>query len=99
MLAAVSRSPSAADIAVRLRVVGRTHAALAGSGGISTAAFMLIDGTIPARYGPPQDRGRIRIEHPAGVMDVVTRRESDGTFSRLALQRTARRLMDGRAYV
>ena len=99
MLAAVSRARVAADICVRLRVVGRTHAALAGSGAISTAAFMLAEGTIPAEYGPAEDRRRIRIEHPAGVMDVVTRRATDGTFSRLALERTARRLMEGRAYV
>ncbi len=100
MLAAVSRARGPeADIVVRLRVVGRTHAALAGSGAISTAAFLLVDGTVPAEYGPAADPGRIRIAHPAGVMEVVVQRDADVVFTRLAFERTARRMMEGRAFV
>jgi 2-methylaconitate cis-trans-isomerase PrpF len=81
-----------------LRVVGRTHASLAVSGAMSTAAFVLAEGTIPAEYRPATGEGRIRIAHPAGVMEVVAQRGADGTYTRLAVERTARRMMEGRAF-
>jgi hypothetical protein len=47
------------------------------------------------------DRGNeiVRIGHPTGVFPVYAKLAADGSVLEASYSRTARRLMDGRAYV
>lgn len=88
------------DITLRLHAVGRTHLAIAGSAAISLAAAASYAGCLPSEIALRSvSNGTVRIGHPAGVMRVDIRRLSETRFERLAYERTARRIMDGVAYV
>jgi hypothetical protein len=89
-----------ADVTVRLHVVGRTHVAIAGSAAVSVAAAATFSGSVPAELTRRQvTDGTVHVAHPSGVMTVDVRRTADGEFERLAYERTARRILDGVAYV
>ncbi|CAE8606717.1 unnamed protein product [Polarella glacialis] len=78
----------------------RVHKAYAVTGSVATTAAALLPGTLPHRMARPTD-GLLRIGHPSGVMEVHGAVE-DGSQPKLlkaAITRTARRLMDGNAYI
>jgi methylitaconate Delta-isomerase len=88
------------DITLRLHAVGRTHLAIAGSAAISVAAASSYTGSLASEIALRSViDGRFRIGHPAGVMRVDVGRQSETQFERLAYERTARRILDGVAYV
>jgi 2-methylaconitate cis-trans-isomerase PrpF len=98
---------SDADIAILALSMGRVHRAFQLTGGICLAIAAAIPGTLvrecldAERYA--RSGGRIRIAHPAGVMEVAsdTRQQADGTWHAVSATsaRTARRLMEGRVIV
>ncbi|MBW6399297.1 hypothetical protein KPL78_15660 [Roseomonas sp. HJA6] len=96
----------AMDLRARLIFYNRCHESMAGTGSMCTAAMSRIPGTVVHAVMRPTGGGAdtLRIGHPLGVMEVVVRAspEADAAgprFERLGFGRTARRLMDGIAYV
>jgi 2-methylaconitate cis-trans-isomerase PrpF len=94
----------------RISIVGRglimrkPHQAYAATIAVCTATAALIPGTIVERLARKDDKhpGRIYIAHPSGVLMAEARLEwIDGVpeLRRGAVERTARRLMDGTVYV
>ena len=71
---------------------------------VSTAAFL--EGTIVNKIAPIKDgQTTVRIGHPSGVMTMVPTvlkngdNPADYTVPGVAVQRTARRIMDGFVYI
>ncbi|RJQ77543.1 MAG: 3-methylitaconate isomerase [Desulfobacteraceae bacterium] len=103
----VTRKPAAAedvDVLVRMIFMGQTHKAYAASQANCCGAAAMIPGTIVnsmARKNISVD-GRVRLGHPAGVIEVEVDACIEGDtirIPRIAVYRTARRLMDGFAFV
>ncbi|MBS4208171.1 PrpF domain-containing protein [Bacillus sp. FJAT-50079] len=89
------------DITSRYISMGNLHRAFAVSGAIALATAAQISGTIPNQLAVSSIRG-IRIGHPSGVIyteATVTKSDENWNVSRAAIGRTARRIMDGFAYV
>lgn len=84
------------------RVLGpppRAHKAFAATGAVCTAVAAQLPGTV--LHDVCADRGHniVRIGHPTGVFPVHARLAPDGTVLEASYSRTARRLMEGQAYV
>lgn len=89
------------DIVARYLSMGSLHRAYAVSGAIALCAAAKIPGTIPNQLVSSVGSG-IRIGHPSGVLYVETTVEREGDnwiVPRAAIGRTARRLMEGYAYI
>jgi 2-methylaconitate cis-trans-isomerase PrpF len=94
------------DLRARLVFVNRCHDSMAGTGAVCLAAASRINGSVPHRMlerGVEESDG-LRIGHPLGVMEVVVALGTETDcgepgFAKLGFARTARRLMDGLAYV
>lgn len=102
-----SREPVAAadmDLWSREIFLGFTHKAYGVAESVCTAAAALVPGTVAhgcTRAGAAQ-RGLVRIGHPNGVMEVRVEAEAGAegpVFRRIAIVRTARRILDGQVYV
>ncbi|MBP0495150.1 2-methylaconitate cis-trans isomerase PrpF family protein [Pararoseomonas indoligenes] len=97
----------AMDLRARLIFYNKCHESMAGTGSMCTAAMSRIPGTVvhgAVQAGTPRNADTLRIGHPLGVMEVVVRASpgagpEGARFERLAFRRTARRLMQGTAYV
>ncbi|MCA3187697.1 MULTISPECIES: PrpF domain-containing protein [unclassified Cupriavidus] len=95
------------DLRARLIFYNKCHESMAGTGSMCTAAMSRIPGTLvheAAYANAAWQTDTFRIGHPLGVMEVVVRareaRHAEETaFERLGFGRTARRLMQGEAYV
>lgn len=93
-----------ADLVSRLLFMLRMHKAYPVTGTVCTGAAAKIPGTIVYEVACPESRERslIRIGHPAGVIEIDTAVEllAEGPrLVRASLGRTARRLMEGYAFV
>ena len=96
------------DLRARVIFMNRLHQSIPGTGSICLAAASRTPGTVVAdllaKAGVPTDTGTLRIGHPSGVTPAEVR-ASESTeaphvrIDELGFARTARRLMDGRAYV
>jgi len=94
------RSGDDAHIDVLGTSAGRFHHALPATSALCAAAAAALRGTVPHRFARGlSDRGVVRIRHPKGVVEATVRRDPAGQVSAVGLVRTARRLMDGTAYV
>lgn len=92
------------DLTSRLVGMGQPHKAYPGTGAICIAAASRIPDTIVYETIPESSResGLLRIGHPWGVMEVEVKAEQiDGKtlIRKVAMGRTARRIMDGYVYV
>lgn len=92
------------DLTARLLFMQKMHKTHPGTGAVCTAAAIRIPGSIPycALRRCADDRALVHIGHPAGVMDVesISRIENGApVMQKLAFYRTARKIMDGLAYV
>lgn len=95
------------DIIARMVSMGKVHRTFAGSGLYNLAAMVLLEGTIPndcakkgSLHSTEGTRQVIRIGHPDGIAEVVVELTPDGLdAASVGLDRTARRIMDGRCYV
>lgn len=94
------------DVCARVISVFKCHKAipLTAASSVSTAAFL--DGTIVNQVAPVKPgQTTVRIGHPSGVMTMVPTVEkqgenmADAKVPGVAVQRTARRIMDGYVYV
>ena len=89
------------DLVARLFVDRGMHKAYPGTGATCTAVAASIDGTIARAHRRAQG-GVLRIGHPSGIMPIAVDVARDGegwNVRRVGFSRTARRLMDGFAYV
>ncbi len=90
------------DLCARVISVFKCHKAcpLTSASAISTAA--LLEGTIVSNLMKKSGAESVRIGHPSGVMTMYPELKTDGGETLLpgvAVQRTARRIMDGTVYV
>jgi methylitaconate Delta-isomerase len=93
-----------ADLLVRMIFMGKMHKTFAASQINCCGAAALIPGTLvnEAASATFRNKGMVRMGHPAGVAELeATLKNSGGKllFSRIAAYRTARRLMEGYAFV
>lgn len=91
------------DVVARILSMGKLHRAYALSGAACTAVAAQVEGTVVHEVlrGTLRD-GRVRIGHPAGVLDVaasVAWRGGEWVVDKVTTYRTARRLMEGCALV
>jgi hypothetical protein len=92
------------DIIGRLMTMQTPHHAYMGGGAISTGAAAMTEGTVVHAICPPRVRetGIVRIGHPSGIMDVsvkTSREKGDCHIKSIIIYRTARRIMEGVAFV
>jgi 2-methylaconitate cis-trans-isomerase PrpF len=87
------------DLVARMMFMQVLHKAYAGTGTACTAAAAKIPGTIVNRVVPEvETKTTIRIGHPSGVIPAIGGYR-DGRVEQASFIRTARRIMDGYAYV
>ena len=92
------------DVRVHLIFMGVMHESIAGTASVSLAAASRVPGSSVHALTQNFDTGVVRIGHPSGVTPSrVASSSSDDfpfvQFRDLGFSRTARRLMDGSAYV
>lgn len=90
------------DLIGRYISMGKLHQAFAVSGGCAAAAAAQIPGSLVHQLTGGVRKESINIGHPTGVINVESKVvERDGEYSvvRAAIGRSARRIMDGYAYV
>ena len=92
------------DLVGRLLTMQTAHRSYMGAGAICTGAAAMIKGTIVNEVCSPGacDAGTIRIGHPQGIMDVsvkVAHQNGEIKIESATISRTARRIMEGFAYV
>jgi 2-methylaconitate cis-trans-isomerase PrpF len=76
----------------------RLHKAFAGTGAVCTGVAARIEGTVVNEVATHECEPLVRIGHPSGVFPVMV--EIDGRLLKEAsFSRTARRLMEGTAYI
>lgn len=97
-----------ADLESRLSLMQRPHRAYPVTGAVATGAAARIPGTLVREAlgtgaAAARDAAPVRIGHPTGVLEidvgVDAEREGGPELTRAVLLRTARRLMDGFAYI
>lgn len=94
--------PEQVDLVARLISMGKTHRTFAGTSSMCLAVAAAIPGTVVHHVARRALPDRVRIGHPAGVMEVgakVEPRGDDWRVESVTTQRTARRIMDGYIYV
>ncbi|MEM6461087.1 MAG: PrpF domain-containing protein [Pseudomonadota bacterium] len=90
------------DYLARLMVLDQCHPAYAGTGTCSTGACAALEGTVLNELLGNNVPSEQRIGHPLGAIPVLVERGEglgDDAFRRLAYARTARRLIEGQAFV
>lgn len=90
------------DLVCRLSFMLHMHKTYPGTGTVCTGAAARIPGTLVNRQlsEAAKKNGILRIGHPAGIIECDAWAEDDGkVFTRLAYERTARRIMEGTCYV
>src|SRR4051812_3145863 len=84
------------------RVLGvppKPHKAFAATGAVCTAVAAILEGTVLNDVYVDRGGGVVRIGHPTGIFPVQAKLRPDGSVEEASYSRTARRLMDGKAYV
>ena len=87
---------------VARRVLGpppRVHKAFAATGAVCTAVAAQLRGTVLNDIYVDRGGGIVRIGHPTGVFPVLARLGADDSVQEVSYSRTARRLLEGQAYV
>jgi hypothetical protein len=93
------------DLLARTKALAVMHKAYAVTGGICVSAASLIEGSVVNEVvgGQAKETGVVRIGHPSGVSRfvVAVSKTNSGEFelTKSAVVGTARRIMDGYAYV
>lgn len=92
----------AMDLRARMIFYNRCHESMPGTGSMCMAAMSRIPGTVVHDAARARNADGLRIGHPLGVMEVAVRAApgaGEPCFERLGFGRTARRLMQGLAFV
>lgn len=89
------------DLTATCVFMQRVHKAFPVTGAVALLAASLLPGTVPHEMAKMEKPGVLRIAHPSGVMEVLGDVKDDGQpkLLRASMVRTARRIMDGQAYV
>jgi 2-methylaconitate cis-trans-isomerase PrpF len=91
------------DFIARMVLMGKMHKTYAGSVSCNTGIASLIKGSIVNQVSDIKETKRtVRIGHPSGIVVVegeITYEDENIIVNRATYSRTARRLMDGYAYV
>lgn len=92
------------DLMIRALSMGRFHHACPLTTLMCAAASTFLPGTIPNAAAQVKGDGSVRIAHPKGVVEIAVAHSNYGTgdvggIASVSVVRTARRLMEGRAYV
>jgi 2-methylaconitate cis-trans-isomerase PrpF len=90
------------DLVSRMISMGKTHRTFAGTSSMCLAVASAIPDTVVHAVARQAQVGRVRIGHPAGIMEVgakVSPVGDDWRVESVTTQRTARRIMDGFIYV
>lgn len=103
----VTYPADAMDLRARFVFLGKCHTSMAGAGSMCTAAASRVSGSVVQRVIAAADvvGDTLRIGHPLGVMKVevsvdgIPADPAETRFRTLGFARTARRLMEGTAYV
>lgn len=77
----------------------RLHKAFAATGAVCTAVAAVLPGTIVNQVAQQFSDGVVRIGHPTGVFPVRIAMGADGEIREASYSRTARRIMEGTAWV
>jgi 4-oxalomesaconate tautomerase len=87
-------------ITVRSFIPHRAHATIGVLAAATVATACLIEGSPAAGVAqvPEGRRKTISVEHPTGEMSCVLELDGRGEVERVALLRTARKLMDGKVF-
>ena len=88
------------DLCARIMSMGKPHAAYSVSGAICTAVAVTQPGTVPHNVSSEgvdagEQRTRVRIGHPSGIIDAVVERDLNNKVLRVGVERTARSLVEG----
>ena len=88
----------------RMMFMQKTHKTYAGTGAMCTAVASLIEGTLIYQYckAGAKENGLVRIGHPAGIMEIEVNVDMEAgapVVRKVGLSRTARRIMEGYAYI
>lgn len=92
----------AADFLSRVYFLGEIHKTYPGSIACCTGSAAVIPGTIVYDIRGKKEDSRVKIGHPAGIIEVDAACEDGGSspvIKRICYGRTARRIMDGYCYV
>jgi 2-methylaconitate cis-trans-isomerase PrpF len=90
------------DLVSRMISMGKTHRTFAGTSSMCLSVAAAIPGTVVNAVARRASADRVRIGHPAGIMEVGAKVQPQGDDWRVesvTTQRTARRIMDGFIYV
>jgi 2-methylaconitate cis-trans-isomerase PrpF len=90
------------DLMSRMISMGKTHRTFAGTSSMCLAVAAAIPGTVVHAVARRALAERVRIGHPAGIMEIGAKMRQEGDDWRVesvTTQRTARRIMDGVIYV
>lgn len=92
------------DLCVRVISVFKCHKACPLTSASSFAVAAMLEGTVVNRMNENAltSKNSVRIGHPSGIMTMyphIERKEGDIDVSGVAVQRTARRIMDGTIYI
>ena len=90
------------DVVARLVVEKTVHKAYAGTGATCLAVAARIDGSVVNRVARKSNGKQVRIGHPSGVLPIsvsLSREDKKWTVEEVTFSRTARRLMDGTAWI
>ena len=100
------RTVNTQEVDLVARMIGRggvVHKTFPGGGSVCTSVAAQIEGTVVHECSAPHENpSRIRIGHPSGVLSIysdVVRVDGLWKVQEVLFSRTARRLMDGYAYV
>ncbi len=77
----------------------RLHKAFAATGAVCTAVAAVLPGTIVNQVAQQFSDGVVRIGHPTGVFPVRIAMGANGEIREASYSRTARRIMEGTAWV
>jgi len=94
--------PERVDLVARMISMGKTHRTFAGTSSLCTAVAAAIPGSVVQAVTQQALPDRVRIGHPAGVMEVGAKMQQRGdewAVESVTTLRTARRIMDGYIYV
>ena len=103
-IAGTTIAAAESDVVSRLMFMQQTHKTYAGTSTVCTGVASRIPGTVVHEATRPETRDceQVRIGHPAGVIETLTRVERVGDMymvRRATLGRTARRIMEGYVFV
>ena len=90
------------DVLARAISMGNTHRTFPATVSMCTAVAAAVDGTVVHQVSQAASVERLRIGHPAGVVELgaeVKRCGSEWRAERIVTQRTARRIMEGSVLV